>query len=94
MNASIGKPDEKTFDLILQVNGVMEGIQAEVDVLYAELVEAEKVVDAVRAKLAIAKPELIPFAEMRAALANTTAKGKYFPQVDDITSYVDSIING
>ena len=49
------------------------------EIKQAALIEAE-----IRGKVAALKPELVPFAEMQAALANPVSRDKYFSHLSKI----------
>ncbi len=53
-------------------------IQKELNILNDQIKAITKQEHEVRAKVAKLKPELIPFSEMQAALANPVSRDKYF----------------
>lgn len=55
-------------------------IQAKLNGLNDEIKEAAKAEQAVRVKVAKLKPELVPYAEMQAAMASATSRDKYYPE--------------
>jgi len=69
-------------------------IQNKLDSLNEEIKEAAQAEAAVRAKVSILKPKLVPFAEMQAALANPVSRDKYFSHLskDDFIQYVKESI--
>lgn len=67
-----------------------QSIQLELDNLNEEIKKAALVEAAIRDKVALVKPKLVPFAEMQAALANPVSRDKYFSHLskNDFIKYV------
>ena len=67
-----------------------QSIQLRLDILNNEVRNAAKIEATIREKVAKVKPELVPFSEMQAALANPVSRDKYFSHLskNDFIKYV------
>lgn len=78
MKYSKQKANPDVFELILKLNEKMSEIQSGINAVYEELSEAEAEVSRIRSIIFSKKPELSNFAELRAALASSASRRKYF----------------
>lgn len=78
---NVSNLNSKELELIGKLEAKKAPIQAEIDGLMIQVQEAQKLVDAIRAKVAVLRPALVPLAEMKAGVASAKSRDKYYPDM-------------
>lgn len=76
-----GKFTEEESALFHALEDKKAPIQAQLDAHKEEVQQAMNKVNAIRDKIKALRPQLVPFAEMQAALASPVSRDKYYPDM-------------
>ena len=76
-----GKFTYQEAELFSALEAKKAPIQAELDKYKLEERAAMERAHAIREKIKAVKPDLVPYAEMQAGLANSSSRDKYFPDM-------------
>jgi len=72
--------NDREKSLIGKIDAKTAPIQAEIDVLTAEFQKQMAVLDKIKDKLRVKRPDLVPLAELKAGVASINSRNKYFPE--------------